>query len=256
MTGDGTTPLIAIEGLRAERQDADRRFRLTVPNFQLRPGDRVAVLGPSGSGKSTFIETIACARAPAAAQAFLVNAPDGAVDVAGAWADRREPLLTRLRARAFGYVQQTGGLLEFLSVRDNIALSQRLAGRADPDWIDRLGRELGIDALFRSPPARLSGGQRQRVAIARALAHRPSVVIADEPTASLDRGIARVVMGLLCRTTAEAGAALLVATHDLALVEEFAFAPIGLTDDGSRDAPDGALQAVTLSSPSHKGAAA
>ncbi|KAA0675708.1 ATP-binding cassette domain-containing protein [Roseomonas genomospecies 6] len=245
--GEAAMPLIDIAELRTERQDADRCFRLRVSAFRLFAGDRVAVLGPSGSGKSTFIETVACARAPSSASVLTVHAPalsGGAVDVGRAWAEGRESLLTRLRAQVFGYVHQTGGLLEFLSVRDNIALSQRLADRPDPAWIDRLGRELRIDSLFRSSPARLSGGQRQRVAIARALAHRPSVVIADEPTASLDRGIARVVMGLLCETAATAGAALLVATHDLALIEEFGFSATGLADDGSH----GALQAVALSS--------
>jgi len=253
-------PLVDVAEMRIERADGDRRFRLTVPWFRLAAGDRVAVIGPSGSGKSTFIETIACARAPAAAARFDVLSPgvapggapdvalDVALDVAGAWAAGREGELTRLRGQAFGYVPQTGGLLDFLSVRDNIAVSQRLSRRRDSAWIDRLAGVLGIQPLLRSMPARLSGGQRQRVAIARALAHRPAVVIADEPTASLDRAVARVVMRLLCETAQDAGAALLVATHDVALAEAFDFSVIDVGEDGNAGPgePDAGLQAVAL----------
>lgn len=246
-------PFIDIDGLSAVRQDKDRRFQLSVPRFRLSSGDRVAVLGPSGSGKSTFLETVACARAPVSAARFLVRGrgpgerEEPPVDIAEAWARGREDALTRLRARSFGYVHQAGGLLAFLSVRANIALTQRLSGRVDPDLIEALGATLGIAGLFASAPGQLSGGQRQRVAIARALAHRPSVVIADEPTASLDRRNAATVMGLLTDAAASAGAALLVATHDEALAAEFGFAIIGLRDDPDRaEGGDDRVQAVTL----------
>nr|WP_246337478.1 ATP-binding cassette domain-containing protein [Azospirillum oleiclasticum] len=223
-------------------------------------GDRVAIIGPSGSGKSTFVETVACARAPASAVRFLVRGrgqggeAGAAMDVAEAWARGREDALTRLRSRTFGYVHQAGGLLAFLSVRANIALTQRLSGRSDPGLIEELGAALGIRALFASAPAQLSGGQRQRVAIARALAHRPLVVVADEPTASLDRRNAATVMRLLADAAASAGAALLVATHDEALAAEFGFTIIGMHDDPDHDGgPDGSpgrgddsVQAVAL----------
>lgn len=237
-------PLIDIAGLRAERLESDRRFRLSVPEFRLEAGDRVAVIGPSGSGKSTFLETVACTRAPKAGGRFLARVTrDGSaqaeVDVADAWTAARENALTRLRAEMFGYVHQTGGLLEFLSVRDNIALTQRFSGRIDPDAIDRLGRFLGIHELFASLPRHLSGGQRQRVAIARALAHGPMVVIADEPTASLDRTNARLVMELLRKAADTTGAALLVATHDEVLIREFDFSKMEIRDESREDGPPG-----------------
>lgn len=237
-------PYIDIDGLSAVRLDKNRRFQLSVPRFRLSSGDRVAIVGPSGSGKSTFLEIVACARAPVAAARFLVRGrgPGGtegpAMDVAEAWARGREDALTRLRSHTFGYVHQAGGLLAFLSVRANIALTQRLSGRPDPDLIEELGATLGITGLFASAPGQLSGGQRQRVAIARALAHRPLVVVADEPTASLDRRNAATVMRRLTDAAASADVALLVATHDEALAAEFGFAIIGLHDDPDHDGPD------------------
>ncbi|MBF0305348.1 MAG: ABC transporter ATP-binding protein [Alphaproteobacteria bacterium] len=231
-------PLVDIRDMTVERSDGDRRFRLGVSELALRAGDRVAVLGPSGSGKSTLVDTVACARAPTTVRRFSV-CPPGAyrpLDVADAWRRRHENDLTALRGHLFGYVHQAGALLEFLTVRENIALGQRLANRFDSARIDALGEQLGIRHLFSSHPDRLSGGQRQRVAIARAIAHRPSIVVADEPTASLDRATARVVISLLLQVTTEA--ALLVATHDTALMSEFGFATL-VVDEADKDAEAG-----------------
>ena len=119
-------------------------------------------------------------------------------------------------------------MLEFLTVRQNIALSQQLSGRRDGAWLRTLAQMLEIDRLLDSYPAKLSGGQRQRVAVARALAHAPTIVIADEPTASLDRVTAQTVMGLMTTAAEAAGAALLVATHDVALARAYDFQMIGL----------------------------
>jgi putative ABC transport system ATP-binding protein len=237
-----TAPLLILQDVRARRLDGARRFVLRASAFQMTRGDRMAVIAPSGSGKSTFIETVACARAPESAGRFVVQGADNhPVDVAAAWRDGRESRLNALRAKTFGYVQQSGGLLEFLTVRQNIALSQQLSGRRNDEWLRKLAQMLEIDRLLDSYPAKLSGGQRQRVAVARALAHTPSIVIADEPTASLDRVTAQTVMGLLATATEAAGAALLVATHDVALAKAFDFQMIGLRSAAGEDGVEAEL---------------
>ena len=124
-------------------------------------------------------------------------------DVGAAWRRRDDAFITALRARCFGYVQQIGGLLGFLSVRQNIALSLDILGVAEDGRIGALAEALGIAALLDAYPNDLSVGQRQRVAIARALVHEPALVLADEPTAALDIGTA--------------------ATHDERLARDFGF---------------------------------
>ncbi|NBC34361.1 MAG: ATP-binding cassette domain-containing protein [Alphaproteobacteria bacterium] len=180
------------------------------------PGRAVAFVGPSGCGKSTLIDLLALTLRPDAVAAFTVTDPqDGRVtDIAPLWQKRRLDDLGRLRARHFGYVLQTGGLLPFLSVRQNIELTQRILGYEDRARVDELARRLDIADLLAAPPAKLSVGQRQRVAIARALAHRPALVLADEPTASLDPVNADAVMDLFMELIAGVGAALVLVTHD------------------------------------------
>ncbi|MFV3074866.1 ABC transporter ATP-binding protein [Niveispirillum fermenti] len=235
--------VLEVRELTARRADAERRFELHVPSLSLSAGQRVALVAPSGSGKSTLLDTIACARAPDHAVRFTLSAPDGAasdnvvpggtaaegmategmVDVLAAWRRRSESGLARIRARLLGYVHQRGGLLGFLTVAENIGLSLRLAGIQDPDRAGVLAGQLGIADLLDALPAALSVGQRQRVAIARALAHRPPLVLADEPTAALDPDRARDVMAALCDMADRHGTALLVASHDRPLLERFGF---------------------------------
>ena len=143
-------------------------------------------------------------------------------DVAALWGRRRLDELGRLRARHFGYVLQTGGLLPFLSVRSNIALTQRILGYEDRGRIEDLARRLDIAELLEARPAKLSVGQRQRVAIARALAHRPALVLADEPTASLDPVNADAVMDLFMELISSVGSALVLVTHDAGQATRFA----------------------------------
>ena len=230
---------MALRGVVKHRPGAPG-FRLQIGRFDIRPGDRLAIVGPSGSGKSTLIDLLALALAPDAGTSFWVaDRPDPMApaaprrDVLAAWRSDDRATLAHLRGRLFGYVVQTGGLLPFLPVRANIVLSQRLSGRGDADWAAELAHRLGIADLLDRMPARLSVGQRQRVAVARALAHRPAILLADEPTASLDPVNAERVMDALCGLVAQAGAALVLATHDSALAGRYGFAErrIGQTVD-------------------------
>ena len=210
-------------GCSKTHRDGDRCFRLVVESLTIRQGDRIAVAGPSGSGKTTLISMLSLVMRPTAAERFTVAGPGGGQDAWRLLSTNDDAGLTQLRAGLFGFVPQTGGLLPFLYVAGNIALTQRLAERRDAARIAVLAERLGIAELLLARPSALSMGQRQRVAIARALAHRPALIVADEPTAALDVATAHRAMALLTEETENAGAALVVATHDLSLIEAHGF---------------------------------
>lgn len=220
---DARRDLIVLEGVYKRRDGRDRVFELTAERLIIPVGSAVAIVGPSGSGKSTLIDLLAMTLRPDGAAKFVFTDPAErrAIDVMALWRRRRLDRLGRLRARHFGYVLQTGGLLPFLSVYDNIALPQRLRGRHYPARIWQLVDRLGITGLMSAAPARLSVGQRQRVAIARALAHDPDIVLADEPTASLDPVAADAALNLFVQLVGRSKSALVIATHDRELVSRF-----------------------------------
>ncbi len=205
-----TAPPLALEGVVATRRAGGAAFTLTVESLLLDPGALVAVTGASGTGKSTLLDIAALARRPDEAGRIAVCG----TDAAALWACGAKDALARLRARHFGYVLQTGGLVPFLSVGANAALAQELAGRRDAARLAALAERLGIRDLLARMPATLSVGQRQRAAILRALAHRPALVLADEPTASVHPDMAATILALLADQARQAGAAVLLATHD------------------------------------------
>jgi len=213
---------LVLEQVRKRRAADDRVFELTIEHLALGPGERLAVVGQSGSGKSTLLDIVGLALAPDGAKAFRLEPDGAAADVGKLWRERDLEALAGLRARHFGYVVQSGALLPFLSVGDNVHLPLSLAGRRDRERVRDLLDRLGIAGLERVLPERLSFGQRQRVAVARALAHRPDFLLADEPTASLDPDNARRVMEALLELTAAEGSALLLVSHDLDLLDDFA----------------------------------
>jgi putative ABC transport system ATP-binding protein len=212
---------LVLEQVRKRRAADDRVFELTVERLALAPGERLAVVGQSGSGKSTLLDLAGLALAPDGARTFRLEADGVTADVGQLWRARDLEALAALRARHFGYVVQSGALLPFLSVEDNVHLPLSLTGRRDRERVRDLLARLGIASLGRVLPERLSFGQRQRVAVARALAHRPDFLLADEPTASLDPDNARRVMEALLELTAAEGSALLLVSHDLDLLDDF-----------------------------------
>lgn len=181
-------------------------------SFRLAPGEALAVLGPSGSGKTTLLHLLA----------GLLPLQEGEVYWEG------EPLrglsqgaLARRRLSFLGLVFQHHFLFPELTALENVLAPGYLAGRVDRGWALALLGRLGLGGRAHFLPQRLSGGERQRVAVARALYLRPRLLLADEPTASLDRRQAREVLRLLQELAQEVGAALVLATHDEALVERF-----------------------------------
>lgn len=207
-------------------RDGDRQFRLQIDHLQVRPGQAVALTGTSGSGKTLLLELLGLLRAPGRGTRYVC----GDRDLAALW-DRgaRNTELAAMRGRLFGFVPQTGGLMPFLTVAENIALPQRVNGCPDAAGYAALIDRLGLNAVAALMPGALSIGQRQRVAIARALAHRPPFVIADEPTAALDNDSADGVLELLLETARQQETGVILSSHDIARIARFGVPRLHLT---------------------------
>jgi len=215
--------MFSIRKLRKTRQDgAD--YTLDIDCLDVLRGEAVAITGPSGCGKSTTLDVLAGILRPDAAERFIF-APDDevAVDMMDAWDRDRLDMLSLLRRRYLGYVLQTGGLLPFLSARDNITAVRRAIGLADDQSVDALAERLGIHRLLSLPPHKLSVGERQRVAIARALASQPALILADEPTAALDPLNAQGVMQLFAELAREIGCTVILVTHASEMARRLGF---------------------------------
>ncbi len=190
-------------------------FRLRVPSLQIALGEKIALIGESGCGKSTLLDMLSMTLRPSKIGSFRFRSERGAdpVNVAELWRKNKLNKLGDLRRLRIGYVMQTGGLLPYLTVRENIGLSRRLLDMPDDDLVETLAADLGIRRHLDKRPHLLSVGERQRVAIGRALAHRPSIVIADEPTASLDPITAERIMSLFIELVDELNITVIIASH-------------------------------------------
>lgn len=179
---------------------------LTFPNVRVDQGSTLLLRGASGSGKSTWLALAAGLLRPAAGE--LVVAGQALHQLAPAAGDG-------WRARCIGFLPQRLHLSDALSVADNLALAYFAAGQpVDRDAIQRTLAALGLRDVAARRPSQLSGGQVQRVALTRALLRRPLVVLADEPTASLDDAAAAQALALLQSSSRDCGATLVIATHD------------------------------------------
>ncbi|WP_119394659.1 ABC transporter ATP-binding protein [Salinibius halmophilus] len=171
---------------------------------ELASGKSVALLGESGSGKSTLLHLIAGLDQPDSGE-LLINQQSMSQATRKQW--------DTLRRTQLSLVFQDFHLIPTLTVADNIRLQARLAGRLDEAFIAQLIERLGLGDKLKQLPDALSGGQQQRVAIARALAHRPALVLADEPTGNLDEQTAKQVMTLFLDCVKSANSSLLMVTH-------------------------------------------
>jgi len=209
------TTIYLLHDVVKERTSRGVGFRLRVPRLRINQGEQMALIGESGSGKSTLLDILAFILQPSSAGGYRFRpGEDGnPVDVVDCWQHARQNRLGDLRKRHIGYVMQTGGLLPFLSVRDNIGLSRNVLGMKKDGTVEHLAEMLGIADHLKKPPADLSTGERQRVAIGRALAHRPAIVLADEPTASLDPFAAEKVMSLFLTVAQDLNTTVILASH-------------------------------------------
>lgn len=199
--------LDATELYRFYRAGDEETLALRGVSLHVDAGEVVAVTGPSGSGKSTLF---ACLTG--------LDEPDGgAVWLTGARLSHRpEPERAALRAASIGVLFQSGNLLGHLSVRQNIALVQKLVDRPQRPDIDELLDSLGIAHRADARPGQLSGGETSRAGLAVALANDPPILVADEPTGELDGATEQTLLSLL-RARAERGNAVLLASHSRAV---------------------------------------
>lgn len=217
------------------RQKGGVVFELNIPELRIRRGECIAFVGQSGCGKSTLLDMLALVLRPTDADEFILRIIVGRSNLTHfeGVSFKSTPLqnitalndkqLAHIRRSQMGYVLQSGGLLPFLTVGDNILLTCALNDFAG-QWeiLQTLAGRLNILDQLTKKPRHLSGGQRQRAAIARALAHRPSIVLADEPTAAVDRINAREIGRIFKSLAQEMRVTLLLASHDQEMVHETA----------------------------------
>ena len=185
---------------------------LAVPDFELARDEHCALIGPSGVGKTTLLHVLAGIQRPTSGSVTL----DGEVLYP---AENRDD---RWRASRIGVIPQLLHLIPSLSALDNVRLAQYFVGSAESGTASALLKDLGLQARLNARPEKLSVGEQQRVAIARAIVNKPRLLLADEPTSSLDDSNSERAVELLFEVARMTGALLVVATHDARIRERFA----------------------------------
>jgi ABC-type lipoprotein export system ATPase subunit len=194
--------MIEVESL---RHDYGNRMVLSLPAFTARQGEHWLILGRSGCGKTTLLHILAGLLTPSRGRAVVADQDLSLI---------RGAALDRFRGRHVGIVFQRMHLVDALTVRQNLELAPWLAGCKSVDTIDQLLERLRLSHRRTAYPADLSAGEAQRLALARAVVNRPRVLLADEPTSSLDDENCTAVLSLLIQQAEDSGATLLIVTHD------------------------------------------
>jgi putative ABC transport system ATP-binding protein len=207
-------PTVRAEGVNFSYGEGEARFQVLFDNrIDIAPGQLVVMTGPSGSGKTTLLTLIGGLR----------SLQEGRIEVLGHDLSGLGPReLVRVR-RDIGFIFQLHNVFESLTAYENVKMAVQLAGVGSAAHIRERAvgilERLGLGHRIDHKPHSLSGGQRQRVAIARALANRPKLVLADEPTAALDKDASHTVVQLFKEMTVEHGTAILMVTHDHRIIE-------------------------------------
>jgi putative ABC transport system ATP-binding protein len=201
-------PAVELQHVSKVYREGDaERVVLHDVSIAIRPGEIAVLLGRSGSGKSTLLNLIAGIDRPTSGRVLV-----GGTDLTALDEQRR----TLFRRRHIGFVFQFFNLIPLLTVEENLTLPLDLNGRADAKGVERaraLLERVGLAGRGRSYPERLSGGEQQRLAIARALSHEPTLILADEPTGTLDAETAAGVLDLLDSLARESGTTVVMVTH-------------------------------------------
>lgn len=195
-------------------QDGNKEIEaLKETNFKIEEGKFIAIIGPSGSGKSTFLTLAGGLQTPSKGQ-IIINGKD--------YTNLSEKERSKLRFNDIGFVLQASNLVPFLTAKQQLELVDRINKQKRQKLQDQksLFKELGIDHLENKLPKDLSGGERQRLAIARALYNNPAIILADEPTASLDSDRAFEVVDLLLKECKEKNKSIIMVTHDNRMIEK------------------------------------
>ena len=182
-------------------------------NFKIEEGQFITIIGPSGSGKSTFLTLAGGLQTPSKGQ-IIINGKD--------YTNLSEKERAKLRFNDIGFVLQASNLVPFLTAKQQLELVDRINKKNKQTIQDKhsLFKELGIEHLENKLPKDLSGGERQRLAIARALYNDPAIILADEPTASLDSDRAFEVVDLLSKECREKNKSIIMVTHDNRMIEK------------------------------------
>ena len=195
-------------------QDGNKEIEaLKETNFKIEEEQFIAIIGPSGSGKSTFLTLAGGLQTPSKGQ-IIINEKD--------YTNLSEKERSKLRFNDIGFVLQASNLVPFLTAKQQLELVDRINKKRKKTLQDQesLFKELGIDHLENKLPKDLSGGERQRLAIARALYNNPAIILADEPTASLDSDRAFEVVELLSKECREKNKSIIMVTHDNRMIEK------------------------------------
>lgn len=203
--------LIEAKNINKTFQDGSKEITaLKDTSFSVEAGEFVAIVGPSGSGKSTLLTILGGLQKPSEGEVLIDEEEFSSVS------DKDR---TQLRFKKIGFILQASNLVPYLKVEDQLRLVNKIDGEDyDQETGDKLLEALNIDDLQDKYPSDLSGGEQQRVAIARALFHNPPVILADEPTASLDTERAIEVVEILARETKDKEKATIMVTHDERLI--------------------------------------
>ena len=208
-----TRPAVELDRVSKTYREGDsERAVLREVSVAIEPGEIAVLVGRSGSGKSTLLNLIAGIDRPTSGRVLVDGTDITALD---------EDARTRFRRRHIGFVFQFFNLIPLLTVEENLLLPLQLNGAADAAGVARalaLLDRVGLGGRGASLPERLSGGEQQRVAIARALVHDPTLILADEPTGTLDAETATSVLGLLDTLVRESGKTVVMVTHSREVV--------------------------------------
>ncbi|WP_295419186.1 ABC transporter ATP-binding protein [Sulfurovum sp.] len=209
-----------LKDISISREKGGVTFRLEIPDLTIYSGEFIGVIGSSGCGKSTFLDILGLILSIDNSEQFRLSVKQKNTIFRQEISLLSDKKLADIRREHIGYILQSGGLLPFLSVEENILLSDQLNDLTiTEESFYKLVSSLGIQGQINKKPQYLSGGQRQRVAIARALIHKPAIILADEPTASVDKPTAIEIRDQFKELAKAYGSSVLMVTHDTDMVE-------------------------------------
>lgn len=206
--------IIALENIRKSYADGNQMHHvLNQLNLSVEPNEFVAILGPSGSGKSTLL----------AIAGLLLSADEGRISIAGQdLTGLNQGQWTQKRLELLGFIFQDHQLLSYMKIGDQLELVAKLKGEKDKkkrqEEVKALLADLGIEACYHQYPNQMSGGQKQRAAIARAFIGNPQVILADEPTASLDPDRGQEIAQLIQKEVKSKNKSAIMVTHDRSIL--------------------------------------
>ena len=202
---------IELKNVKKNFKDGDETIEaLKETNFSVDKGEFVAIIGPSGSGKSTLLTIAGGLQSPSSGEIWINGQT---------LSEKKEKARAKVRFEEIGFILQASNLVPFLTVKKQLELVDKVTkGKNNKSGLDLLSR-LGLDKLIDKYPDELSGGERQRVEIVRALYNDPSIILADEPTASLDTEKAYEVVKILVKEAKEKNKATIMVTHDQRMIK-------------------------------------